>query len=349
MKKTQQSAAIYNIEKSLSEGAVPVNAEEYLQGLSWFFGSSAIMRNLYQLLVQLGSTKQPIMISGEVGTGKSLIARSLHVLSGRKGRFVTFDVSSLPVNHIAQSLAVAIEDAYASGASGTLYVLGIDLLPLPAQKQLLEQCQKMSAELSPRIVSCSRQPLDQLVEDGRFLEALHKYVTGVTVMVPSLRERPQDLVSMASYMGSLHSKRKRQIKFTTAASHFIESYSWPGNLREMLNVMQHVVTQVKTGAIDEQHVRKHLSEMLGQQGNICLPEAADMCLRQYFASLKGISPPPNLHHRVMAEVEKPLLEQVLKHAKGNQLRASEILGLNRNTLRKKMRDLSIDPKTGKDI
>lgn len=323
--------------------AVSAPSENYLDGLGWFFGRASSMRNLHQLIVQLGKSRQSVLISGEVGTGKSLIARALHSMSNAGGNFVTFDISSLPTGHMEKALQDAIDEASANGC-GTLYLLGIDLLSLAAQKLLLEKCRTLRGEGCPRLISCCRQRMEDLVEDGRFIEPLYNELNGVVVLVPPLRDRAEDIPSIAQYLAALHTRSRREARLSEEAAAFVKSYPWPGNLRELLNAMQHAVSKTRSGLIEVDVIRQHLASSAHNSGIISLPEAAEMCLKQYFASLQGMAPAPNLYQRVIAEVERPLIDMVLRYARGNQLRAADILGLNRNTLRKKIRDLDINIK-----
>lgn len=323
--------------------SVPPVSENYLDGLGWFFGRSPSMRNLHQLIVQLGKGRQSVLISGEVGTGKSLIARALHSMSSTGGNFVTFDISSLPTGHMEKALQQAIDEASAKGC-GTLYLLGIDLLSLPAQKLLLEKCRTLRGEGCPRLISCCRQRMEELVEDARFLEPLYNELNSVVVLVPPLRERADDIPSIARYLAALHTRSRREVRLSDEAEEFVKTYAWPGNLRELLNAMQHAVSKTRGSVVDVDLIRQHITASAQNTAILSLPDAAEICLKQYFASLQGMAPPPNLYQRIITEVERPLIELVLRHARGNQLRAADILGLNRNTLRKKIRELNIDIK-----
>src|SRR5690606_4833847 len=173
-------------------------------------------------------------------------------------------------------------------------------------KLLLEKCRSLRGDGCPRIISCCRQRMEDLVEDGRFLEPLYNALNGVVVLVPPLRDRAEDIPSIAQYLAALHARSRREVRLSEEAVEFVKGYSWPGNLRELLNAMQHTVTKTRGGLIEADSIRQHLTASGHNSGMLSLPEATEACLKQYFASLQGMAPAPNLHQRVLAEVERPL-------------------------------------------
>ena len=325
-------------------------AQHYLREISWFFGTSTVMRNLAELMQQMAGSDVPALLCGEVGIGKSLLARALHVLSGNRGHFVIFDVAAVPLSQLEKELSHALSHTIIDDCAGTLFVSGVDNLPLLVQQRLVQNYRSYRATESargkpvPRLICSARQRLDELVQQGLFSERLFREINAVTLLVPPLRQRPEDIPGAVNFFIGLSCQEgQRNVRFNKDAMRLLQSYPWLGNLRELSAVIQQSICRSGQDIITAEMVRPLLRH--GEGSTQCsLPEAAHACLSHYFESLRGMAPAPDLYDRVMSEVERPLIEHVLRYARGNQLRAAEILGLNRNTLRKKIRLLEIDVK-----
>ncbi|MBI1362839.1 MAG: hypothetical protein GC134_02550 [Proteobacteria bacterium] len=325
-----------------------VVADDYLEALHTYFGASPLMRNLFDSVRQLGKSRAPVILYGESGTGKELMARAVHMSSGRKGGFLPFNVGSLPGNMVELELFGYTEDhkgAIEMCQGGTLYIEGVENISLKVQTRLLDVLRRMNGgggvrKDIPRLICSSRRKLDELVKEGVFLTELYDLLNAIPLYIPALRERQEDIPMLADYFANLYASRKR-LRFTKDAVKLMQSYNWPGNISELSSVVQRAARAAESATINADGLRKHMPRNADAIGHFSLPEAAHACLDHYFSSLRGMAPAPNLYEKVVAEVEKPLIEHVLAFARGNQLRAADILGLNRNTLRKKIKQLSI--------
>jgi len=325
-----------------------VVADDYLEALHTYFGTSALMRNLFDSVRQLGKSRAPVILYGESGTGKELMARAVHMASERKGGFLPFNVASLPGNMVELELFGYTEShkgAIEMCQGGTLYIEGVENISLKVQSRLLDVLRRMNGgggarKDIPRLICSSRRKLDELVSEGAFLPELFDLLNAIPLYIPSLRERQEDIPLLADYFVNLYAQRKK-LRFTKDAIKLMQSYKWPGNISELSGVVQRAARAADAATINAEGLRKYMPRNADDMGNFSLPEAAHACLDNYFSSLRGMAPAPNLYEKIVAEVEKPLIEHVLTFARGNQLRAADILGLNRNTLRKKIKQLSI--------
>jgi two-component system nitrogen regulation response regulator GlnG len=328
-----------------------VVAEDYLEALHTYFGTSPLMRNLFESVRQLGKSRAPVILYGESGTGKELMARAVHMASGRKGGFLPFNVASLPGNMVELELFGYTDEhkgAIDMCAGGTLYIEGVENIGLKVQTRLLDVLRRMNGgggmrKDIPRLICSSRRKLDELVREGVFLAELYDLLNAIPLHIPALRERQEDIPMLADYFASLYGSRKK-LRFTKDAAKLMQAYTWPGNISELSSVVQRAARAAESATINADMLRKYMPRNADDVGNFSLPEAANTCLETYFGSLRGMAPAPNLYDKVIAEVEKPLIEHVLAFARGNQLRAADILGLNRNTLRKKIKLLNIGVK-----
>ena len=335
-------------------GLAPAQAftsQHALEGMSWFFGTSHVMQQLrHEIKTHEGATT-PVFLHGEKGVGKTFVAQLLHNMSGLEGNFVVFDVLSIAPVQLEAELAHAMQNTARHGKSGTLFIVGVESLPLFFQKMLLQHyqsCAHGEAVLpAPRLVCASQQDVTGLIESGLFSEKLYQIFQDAVLNVPSLAQRPEDISSIAQYMARQYSQNYgSQKKLGKEALKALTDATWSGNVRQMTSTIQQAIAHSDRNMLGKEDVQPYLPEASssGLGAFVCLPDAAENCLARYFDSLQGMAPAPDLYDRIMGEVEKPLLAHVLRYVRGNQLRASEVLGINRNTLRKKIRYWQIDAK-----
>lgn len=327
-----------------------LNTTGTLDELSWYFGTSREMQTLKKTMARLEGDKGSALLCGEHGVGKSLAARLLHELSGAKGHFVTFDAASVIPSSLETELAQAMHNTARDGQWGTFHLVGVDNLPLILQKRLLQHyqsCGETGALLpTPRLICSTTQDLGSLVEKNLFSPQLYKIIQTHVLEIPPLARRPEDIAPAAQYFSQQYGSGK-QHKLSKEAIKTLSQQTWQGgNLRALASCIQRAVAASQRHILGAEDFKPFITE--GQTSrtttNICLPQAAETCLTRYFDNLRGMAPTPDLYDRIMGEVEKPLLEHVLRYVRGNQLRAAEILGINRNTLRKKIRQWEIDAK-----
>ncbi|MCK0208476.1 nitrogen regulation protein NR(I) [Starkeya koreensis] len=332
-------------------------------------GRSPAMQDIYRVLARLMQTDLTVMIAGESGTGKELVARALHDYGKRRnGPFVAINMAAIPRDLIESELFGHEKGAF-TGANarsagrfeqaegGTLFLDEIGDMPMEAQTRLLRVLQqgeyttvggRTAIKTDVRIVAATNKDLRILIQQGLFREDLFFRLNVVPLRLPPLRERTEDVPDLARHF-FLQAEReglpRKQID--AAALDRLKRYRWPGNVRELENLIRRLAAlypqEVITASIIEAElstpVATNAPEETGQDET--LSSSVERHLNAYFGGFGENLPPPGLYHRILKDVEYPLLSAALAATRGNQIKAAELLGLNRNTLRKKIRDLDI--------
>ncbi|MCO5129259.1 MAG: nitrogen regulation protein NR(I) [Xanthobacteraceae bacterium] len=332
-------------------------------------GRSPAMQDIYRVLARLMQTDLTVMISGESGTGKELVARALHDYGKRRdGPFVAVNMAAIPRDLIESELFGHEKGAFtgantrASGRfeqaeGGTLFLDEIGDMPMEAQTRLLRVLQqgeyttvggRTPIRTDVRIVAASNKDLRVLIQQGLFREDLFFRLNVVPLRLPPLRERIEDLPDLVRHFFALAEKDGLPAKkLDPQALDKLKQYRWPGNVRELENLARRLAAlypqDVITGAVIEGELAPPAVAASGSllQNVENLGGAVEGYLAWYFSGFPNSVPPPGLYHRILKEVELPLLTAALAATRGNQIRAADLLGLNRNTLRKKIRDLDI--------
>jgi two-component system nitrogen regulation response regulator GlnG len=332
-------------------------------------GRSPAMQEIYRILARLMQTDLTVMISGESGTGKELVARALHEYGRRRaGPFVAVNVAAIPRELVESELfgheKGAFTGAQARGVGrfeqaegGTLFLDEIGDMPLDAQTRLLRVLQegeyttvggRTPIKTNVRIIAATNRDLRQLINQGLFREDLFYRLNVVPIRLPPLRERSEDIGDLTRHF--LAQAEREGLPRKTVAPEAVEilrRHRWPGNVRELENLVRRLAALYTEDVISAQTVRSELSEPgltadgPGGEGGDTLSQAVERHLMRYFSTHGEALPPPGLHDRVLREVERPLISLSLAATRGNQIRAASLLGLNRNTLRKKIRELDI--------
>ena len=359
------------IGRALSEprkGAATPLEDEQVEAIP-LVGRSAAMQDIYRMLARLMQTDLTVMISGDSGTGKELVARALHDYGKRRnGPFVAVNMAAIPRELIESELfghergAFTGAQARASGRfeqaeGGTLFLDEIGDMPMDAQTRLLRVLQqgeyttvggRTPIRTDVRIVAATNKDLHQQIRQGLFREDLFFRLNVVPVRLPPLRERADDIPDLVRHFLSRAESEGLPVKTIDAdALQALQRYRWPGNIRELENLIRRLTAlypgeTIGAALIDAElnppQPSKPESEISDQE---TLRGAIELYLSHYFAGFGDDLPPPGLYQRVLREVELPLVGAALGATRGNQIRASELLGLNRNTLRKKIRDLDL--------
>lgn len=303
-------------------------------------GRSAIMQDVYRLIARAMSVDLPVVITGEPGSGKELAARAIHDLGRRKDSvFISAPLASATPKDVEE----AVQKPAATG--GTMFLDEIGDLPLESQGKLVRVLQQSSPELGARIIAASSQNLRTLVERGDFREDLFYRLNVIPIRMPALRERTEDIGDLArAFLVRAKRDGLPEKMIDAAAIDALKTHAWPGNVRELENLMRRFCAlypeDVITARMVERELRAERVETADSGGVSTLEDAARTRLSGMVAEAVETGS-GTLHEAVLAQVERPLIELCLAATRGNQIRAAEILGVNRNTLRKKIRTLDV--------
>jgi two-component system, NtrC family, nitrogen regulation response regulator GlnG len=335
-------------------------------------GRSPAMQDIYRMLARMMQTDLTVMINGESGTGKELVARALHDYGRRrKGPFVAINMAAIPRDLIEAELFGHEKGAFTGAVQrkagqfeqadgGTLFLDEIGDMPMEAQTRLLrvlQQGEYMSVggrtpiKTDVRIVAATHKDLRNAIAAGTFREDLFYRINVVPVRLPPLRDRSEDIPDL------IHHFLKNAVKeglsnkrISPEGMDVMKHYPWPGNVRELENLVRRLSAlypQDEIGAeiisteLNAHSLETPLTTSSNEQMVVSLELATERYLSRYFAGFNGTLPPPGLHQRILDEIEKPLLHAALAATNGNQIKTADLLGLNRNTVRKKIRDLGI--------
>jgi two-component system nitrogen regulation response regulator GlnG len=332
-------------------------------------GRSAAMQDIYRILARLMQTDLTVMISGESGTGKELVARALHEYGKRRtGPFVPVNVAAIPRELVESELfgheKGSFTGAHARGVGrfeqaegGTLFLDEIGDMPLDAQTRLLRVLQegeyttvggRTPIHTDVRIVAATNRDLRQLINQGLFREDLFYRLNVVPLRLPPLRERADDVPDLVRhFLATAESEGLPRKAVDREGLELLKRYRWPGNVRELENLMRRLAALYSEDVIGAEIVRRELAEPGptdaegGGTESETLTQSVERQLNRYFTQYGDRLPPQGLYDRILAEVERPLITLTLAATRGNQIKAAQLLGLNRNTLRKKIRDLDI--------
>jgi len=304
-------------------------------------GRTPAMQALYRLVARVMNTELPVMITGESGTGKSLIARAIHDFSDRRTMpFVVASAADLAGMDGPASLV-----AKARGGSILFDEVG-DFDP-DIQARMVRMLDNFG-DPAPRIMATSQSDLGERSADGAFRQDLFYRLSGVVIAVPSLRERVDDIPLLAEhFLARAEREGAPARRFSDGALDMIRAYSWPGNVRQLGNTVRRLVVtspEDEIGKADVDHVlgnQPAMEPMGGRPDGDKLAASVGAHLRRYFDLHGGQLPPPGLYQRILREVETPLIEIALDATGGNQAKCADLLGINRNTLRKKIMELDI--------
>jgi len=332
-------------------------------------GGSPAMQEIYRSVARLTQNDLSVLITGESGTGKELVARALHDFGTRKrGQFVAINMAAIPRELIESELFghekgaftganQRMEGRFAQAEGGTLFLDEIGDMPMETQTRLLRVLQegeyttiggRNPIKTDVRIIAATHQDLRRLIRQGLFREDLYFRLNVVPLRLPPLRERVEDIDDLVRHFVGRGAEEGLAIKsFDNDALDAMRAHNWPGNVRELENLVRRLSALTVEDVVGADAVRLELQENNMEGGAATreetgsLTESLNFHLTNYFKSHGDSLPPNGLYDRVLREVEMPLIELSLEATRGNQIKAAELLGLNRNTLRKKIQELDI--------
>jgi two-component system, NtrC family, nitrogen regulation response regulator GlnG len=332
-------------------------------------GRSPAMQEIYRVLARLTQTDLTVMIAGESGTGKELVARVLHDYGKRRqGPFVALNMAAIPRELIESELfghekgaftgaQARTQGSFEQAEGGTLFLDEIGDMPLEAQTRLLRVLQegeyttvggRTPIKTNVRIIAATHRDLKAQIQQGFFREDLFYRLNVVPLRIPPMRERSEDIGDLVRhFLRQAAREGLGQKSIETAAIDRLKAHPWPGNVRELENFVRRLVAlypqEVLTRPIVEQELAEASPPRAAEKSTEPkdLSEVVERYLAGYFAMFGKELPPPGLYDRVIREVEQPLLSAALAATRGNQIRAAELLGLNRNTLRSRIKALDI--------
>ncbi|MCB5409709.1 response regulator [Pseudogemmobacter faecipullorum] len=309
-------------------------------------GRTPAMQALYRLVARVMNTDIPLLISGESGTGKSLLARAIHDFSDRR---------SLPcvVAQPADLQGVEGPAALLSRARGGSVIFDeIGDYDDEAQARVVRLLDMLAEDVmagkAPRIIATSQVDLTARMEHGSFRQDLYYRLGGVTLQVPALRERVEDIALLAEHFLSRGERDfGQQRRLSAEARELIRNHAWPGNVRQLENTIRRLLVTAQDAEISRGEVAAVLGQLPAAEPLRNVMEGEKLSatvmrhLKRYFDLHGGQLPPAGVWQRILREVEMPLIEIALDATGGNQARCADLLGINRNTLRKKITDLDI--------
>ncbi len=304
-------------------------------------GKTAAMQALYRLVARVMNTDLPVLISGESGTGKSLIARAIHDFSDRRTLpFVTVTAADLSDLEGPARVLARVK-------GGTLLIDEIADIDDEIQARIVRMMD-VPGEHVPRFMATSQGDLSNAMEEGRVRQDLYYRLGGATLHVPSLRERVDDIELLTEhFLGRTEREGSPKRWLSEDAKELFRAYSWPGNVRQLENAVRRLSLTSRAEEITRAEVeavlgnQPEMGPVLSGSDNEKLGASVARHLRRYFDLHGNMLPPPGLYGRILREVEAPLIEIALDATGGNQAKCADLLGINRNTLRKKITDLDI--------
>jgi len=334
-------------------------------------GNSPAMREVFKLIGRISASDVTVLITGETGTGKELVARAIHAFSPRKdGPFVAVNTAAIP-EELLEAELFGYEKGAFTGAhrdmpgkfreahGGTIFLDEIGDMPLRLQAKLLRILQERtvtplgSQKVIPvdvRVISATQVDLERAVEEGRFRRDLYHRIHGVRIPLPPLRERTEDIPLLAQHFLDLMVEREEVPRKTLSkdAVERLKRYPWPGNVRELENVIRRVALLSPRRVLTEEDFTRY-GIPFERKDSPPSPAPSEGFAHQLEEGLRGWlsqlfnNQAQNAWDLVMGEIEKALLRLTMELSRGNQLKASKFLGINRNTLRSKLNQHQLDP------
>jgi two-component system nitrogen regulation response regulator GlnG len=343
-------------ERALAAGRLTQEVARLKTGLQdvWEFGAligrHPRMQEVYKTIGRIAASDVTVLLRGESGTGKELVARAIHHYSRRAGRpFVAVSSAAIPGTLLESELFGHERGAFTDAKERKL-----GKLPPELQTKLLRALQERTIErvgghesirIDVRVLAATNRDLEAMMRESRFREDLFYRLNVVTVTLPPLRERRRDIPLLVEHFLAKYAAELGERGVAPEALDRLVGHDWPGNVRELENVVQRAMVMAQSGAVLPEHLPiGPVSAAASVAIDATLEEIIERKLLECVRGLREHAS-ANLYDLMIGLVEKPLLRAVLRETGGNQVRAAQILGINRNTLRKKLTEHGIDPDT----
>ncbi len=323
-------------------------------------GKSKKMQSVYRSIAKLLNNNETVIINGESGTGKELVAKTLHDFGERKDKpFIAINMGAIPQELIESELFGYEKGAFTGADSdkkgkflqaegGTLFLDEIGDMPLDAQIRLLRVLQEN--EVSPigsskvykcnvRIISATHKNLEKMIENGEFRQDLYYRLNVMKIDLPPLRERLDDINDLVEHFLTKINTNK---VFDDTAYEQLKKYKWNGNLRELENLVRRICLISSASIIDDNEIINYLNKDDKAKSKNNFNNIDDLLKYYINVYFSGEMPDNNVYNTFLRKLETPLIQESLKYCNGNQIKTAEMLGINRNTLRKKINELEIN-------
>jgi nitrogen regulation protein NR(I) len=323
-------------------------------------GSSNKMQQIYKLIGQVAANDIAILIRGESGTGKELIARAIYHYSKRKDKpFLIMNSAAIPDTLLESELFGCEKGAFTDARErrigkleqcdgGTLFLDEVGDMPASTQAKMLRVLEDKSFErlggnttikVNVRLITATNKNLEVLIKESKFREDLYYRLNAITISIPPLRERKEDIIQLAQYFLAKYTKElnKEMTKISTEALNVLQNYEWPGNVRELENVVKKAVVLGHGKYLLPEYIA--VSEVLSNESDNLEDELRNVLAKliETKSKLSGHS----LYEDVIHGIEKQLIIEVLKKTNGNQTHAAKLLGISRPTLKDKIEKLGV--------
>lgn len=317
-------------------------------------GRSVAMQEVYRVMARVAGTDLTVLIEGESGTGKERVARAIHDHGRRASApFVTFSLAGLASAQVDRDL-FGPTGKFAEAKGGTLFLEDLDELPGDSQTRLsgLLHADDPNERPNVRLIAAAQRSLAALARQGAFRQDLFYRLNVVSIRLPPLRERLDDLDDLArAFLVRAKREGLPEKSIDTAAIERLKAHSFPGNVRELENLLRRAAALSPASVITSREISEELGQVARasqtqEQAVDGFEDAVSRRLAGEFAAASPGLPAAGLYDRLLAEVERPLILQALSATRGNQIKAAAVLGINRNTLRKKIQTLGIQTGRG---
>ena len=363
LQRKRESGLAVDVLKTKSERQIPTSDVPVLEGM---IGDSAAMRDVYRLTHRVAATSATVLLTGETGTGKELVARAIHALSPRaSGPYIRVNCGALSgslleselFGHTKGAFTSAVENRtgrFEAAHGGTIFLDEINSVSYKLQVKLLRVLQECefervgdtkSIQVDCRVIAATNCDLLDEIDEGHFREDLYYRLNVIPIYLPALRERPEDIPELVEHFAATYaaSLDRPPLRIDSDVYRAIQGYAWPGNVRELQNYVERAIVLSAGDQVGVDLLPLHVRGLAPVRvGRRCASDLESLCRDLVTAGMTDAADSPGgFHDRIVSLVEKELILQVLRACHGVQTKAASRLGINRNTLHKKIDDFGL--------